>query len=230
MHAPPCWHPHTRRHGPDGSGRWRKSSACNSRKGTTSPDERPSRQSKPRLVRHRRHHAALAVRAGRGHARHVRRPRSSSTKRSSRSTCRRISAGDVVGIGIHTGNALRGYEVGARPAQRGAHGRLRRHPRDAVSRTRRASSAARTPSSTATAIASGRRSLRDCVAGTPAARLRRRPHRRRHVPARRAGICCRADRYMWASVQTVRGCPKHCSFCSVWRTDGQKPRSATSTR
>src|SRR4030095_10881746 len=32
------------------------------------------------------------------------------------------------------------------------------------------------------------------------------------------------SRYMWGSVQTVRGCPKHCSFCSVWRTDGQKPR------
>jgi radical SAM superfamily enzyme YgiQ (UPF0313 family) len=30
---------------------------------------------------------------------------------------------------------------------------------------------------------------------------------------------------MWGSVQTVRGCPKHCSFCSVWRTDGQKPRA-----
>jgi radical SAM superfamily enzyme YgiQ (UPF0313 family) len=30
--------------------------------------------------------------------------------------------------------------------------------------------------------------------------------------------------YMWASVQTVRGCPKHCSFCSVWRTDGQQAR------
>ncbi len=33
-----------------------------------------------------------------------------------------------------------------------------------------------------------------------------------------------AGRYMWGSVQTVRGCPKHCSFCSVWKTDGQKPR------
>jgi len=32
------------------------------------------------------------------------------------------------------------------------------------------------------------------------------------------------DKYMWASVQTIRGCPKHCSFCSVWRTDGQQPR------
>src|SRR5437667_245878 len=36
------------------------------------------------------------------------------------------------------------------------------------------------------------------------------------------------DRYMWASVQTVRGCPKHCSFCSVWRTDGQRPRQRAS--
>ena len=36
------------------------------------------------------------------------------------------------------------------------------------------------------------------------------------------------DRYMWASVQTVRGCPKHCSFCSVWRTDGQQPRQRNS--
>ena len=33
-----------------------------------------------------------------------------------------------------------------------------------------------------------------------------------------------ANSYMWASVQTVRGCAKHCSFCSVWRTDGQRPR------
>ncbi len=36
------------------------------------------------------------------------------------------------------------------------------------------------------------------------------------------------DSYMWASVQTLRGCPKHCSFCSVWRTDGQRPRQRAS--
>jgi radical SAM superfamily enzyme YgiQ (UPF0313 family) len=36
--------------------------------------------------------------------------------------------------------------------------------------------------------------------------------------------------YMWASVQTVRGCPKHCSFCSVWRTDGQEPRQRHADR
>ena len=35
-------------------------------------------------------------------------------------------------------------------------------------------------------------------------------------------------KYMWASVQTIRGCPKHCSFCSVWRTDGQRPRQRAS--
>ena len=31
-----------------------------------------------------------------------------------------IAAGDVVGIGVHTGNALRGYEVGRAARERGA--------------------------------------------------------------------------------------------------------------
>jgi radical SAM superfamily enzyme YgiQ (UPF0313 family) len=45
--------------------------------------------------------------------------------------------------------------------------------------------------------------------------------------AARWDLLKRSD-YMWASVQTVRGCAKHCSFCSVWRTDGQRPRQRPS--
>src|SRR5260370_1025343 len=30
--------------------------------------------------------------------------------------------------------------------------------------------------------------------------------------------------YMFATVQTVAGCPENCSFCSVWVTDGRQPR------
>ena len=32
------------------------------------------------------------------------------------------------------------------------------------------------------------------------------------------------DQYLTASIQTVRGCPKQCSFCSVWVQDGRVPR------
>jgi radical SAM superfamily enzyme YgiQ (UPF0313 family) len=35
------------------------------------------------------------------------------------------------------------------------------------------------------------------------------------------------DKYLVASIQTVRGCPKQCSFCSVWVQDGQVPRLRT---
>ena len=43
-----------------------------------------------------------------------------------------VRPGDVVGIGIHTGNALRGYEIRhPREGSRGG-GDLRRHPRHAV--------------------------------------------------------------------------------------------------
>jgi radical SAM superfamily enzyme YgiQ (UPF0313 family) len=33
-----------------------------------------------------------------------------------------------------------------------------------------------------------------------------------------------ASRYLFATVQTVAGCPENCSFCSVWVTDGRVPR------
>ena len=135
-----------------------------------------------------------------------------------------IKAGDIVGIGIHTGNALRGYEIGtaARAAGRDVSSSAAFTPR--CIQTRRTNSAARTPSSRGDGDVVWPLVLADAARGHAAAAATRavvstptdfRPARWDLLPD---------GRYMWASVQTVRGCPKHCSFCSVWRTDGQKPR------
>jgi radical SAM superfamily enzyme YgiQ (UPF0313 family) len=137
-----------------------------------------------------------------------------------------ISPGDVVGIGIHTLNALQGYEVGRRARERGAHviyGGIHAslYPEEPFERGR------------ASAVVRGDgdvmwgRALEDCARGT----LERvyeggRIDAEHFFPAR--WDLLPRDKYMMASVQTVRGCPKHCSFCSVWRTDGQKPRQRAS--
>ena len=133
-----------------------------------------------------------------------------------------INPGDVVGIGIHTGNALRGYEIGRQARERGAwvvyggiHATLFA---DEVHEHGHAHAVVRGDGDVIWASV-----VRDCFAGTPA---------RTYDGGRISGesfLNARwdllpPDRYMWASVQTVRGCPKHCSFCSVWRTDGQEPR------
>jgi radical SAM superfamily enzyme YgiQ (UPF0313 family) len=138
-----------------------------------------------------------------------------------------IAAGDVVGIGIHTGNALRGYEIGQAAHARGAfvifggiHATL--FPEEARSL------------GAADAVVSGDgdlvwpAALADCEAGAPKAHYEGgRVEGARFIPARWDLVP--PGRYMWASVQTVRGCPKHCSFCSVWRTDGQTPRNRLAT-
>jgi radical SAM superfamily enzyme YgiQ (UPF0313 family) len=134
----------------------------------------------------------------------------------------RIKAGDIVGIGIHTGNALSGYEVGQAARAAGAfvvyggiHATL--YP-DEAREIGQAHAVVKGDGEQIWATV-----LADCVAGTP-----RPVYEGGHVPGAEASPA-RWDllppkRYMWASVQTVRGCPKHCSFCSVWKTDGQKPR------
>jgi tRNA A37 methylthiotransferase MiaB len=133
-----------------------------------------------------------------------------------------ISKGDVVGIGIHTGNARRGYEVAKIARERGAwvviggiHATL--FPDEARQM------------GNAHAIVTGdgdliwERVVSDCLAGQPQPLYDGgRVSGENFVPAR--WDLLPPASYMWASVQTVRGCPKHCSFCSVWRTDGQEPR------
>ncbi len=133
-----------------------------------------------------------------------------------------IQAGDIVGISVHTGNALRGYEVGKIAKERGAtvvyggiHATL--FPDEPFDR------------GSADCVVKGdgdvvwERVVNDCLAGK---------QQRVYDGGKIEGeqfLAARWDlmdpkKYMWASVQTIRGCPKHCSFCSVWRTDGQKPR------
>jgi radical SAM superfamily enzyme YgiQ (UPF0313 family) len=134
----------------------------------------------------------------------------------------RIEAGDICGIGIHTGNALRGYAVGRLLRERGAwvvfggiHSTL--YPEEAFER------------GGAHAVVKGdgdvawQRVLDDCAKGAPERIYEGGRVDASQFKAARWDLLPK-DKYMWASVQTVRGCAKHCSFCSVWRTDGQKPR------
>jgi len=133
-----------------------------------------------------------------------------------------IERGDIVGIGIHTGNALRGYEVGRLLRERGAwvvfggiHATLYpEEPRTLGG----AHAVVKGDGDLAWAVA-----VNDCAAGSPKPVYEGgKVDADSFLPARWDLIP--RDKYMWASVQTVRGCPKHCSFCSVWRTDGQEPR------
>jgi radical SAM superfamily enzyme YgiQ (UPF0313 family) len=133
-----------------------------------------------------------------------------------------IQKGDVVGIGIHTANAHRGYQIGKAARERGAwvvyggiHATL--YP-DEAHELGGAHAAVKGDGDVAWGEA-----LADIEKGAP----------ERIYEGGRVGAneflkarweLLPQGSYMWASVQTVRGCPKHCSFCSVWRTDGQKPR------
>ena len=136
-----------------------------------------------------------------------------------------IAPGDVVGIGIHTGNAIRGYEIGHAARARGAwvvyggiHATL--FPDEAQSH------------GAAHVVVKGdgdliwQQVVRDCFSGSPQSLYDGGRIRGADFVAARWDLLPEG-RYMWASVQTVRGCPKHCSFCSVWRTDGQAPRQRT---
>jgi radical SAM superfamily enzyme YgiQ (UPF0313 family) len=137
-----------------------------------------------------------------------------------------IQPGDVVGIGIHTGNALRGYQVGKMARERGAwviyggiHATL--YPEEAIE-LGGAHSVVKGDGDAVWAQA-----VANCINNNPQpVHDGGRIDASEFLPAR--WDLMPKGRYMWASVQTVRGCAKHCSFCSVWRTDGQKPRQRAS--
>ncbi len=134
----------------------------------------------------------------------------------------RIQPGDVVGIGIHTGNALRGYEIGKMARERGAYVIF-----GGIHATLYSEEAGRLGGAHSVVKGDGDivwgAALADCLKGVPKPMyLGGRVEASNFMPAR--WDLLPRDRYMWASVQTVRGCPKHCSFCSVWRSDGQRPR------
>ncbi len=137
----------------------------------------------------------------------------------------RIQPGDVVGIGIHTPNAVRGYEIGRQARQRGAYvvfGGI--HATLFPEEARELGAAHSVVKGDGDIVWA--QVLADCRAGSPQELYEGgRIESDQFLPARWDLMPDNA--YMWASVQTVRGCPKHCSFCSVWRTDGQRPRQRT---
>jgi radical SAM superfamily enzyme YgiQ (UPF0313 family) len=133
-----------------------------------------------------------------------------------------VEAGDVVGIGIHTGNVRRGYQVGRMAREKGAYvvyGGI--HATLFPDEPREHGGAHVVVRGDGDLVWPG--VIADCRAGNPKPQYEGgKVDGRSFYPGRWELLP--KDGYMWASVQTVRGCPKHCSFCSVWRTDGQQPR------
>ena len=132
-----------------------------------------------------------------------------------------VHAGDIVGIGITTGNCLAGYGILRKAKSRGATvivGGI--HPTIFPDEPLEMG---------ADAVVTGngdvvwRQAIKDALDGTL---------QKRYVGGRVPGealLKARWDlldprQYMFPTIQTVAGCPENCSFCSVWVTEGRQPR------
>lgn len=138
-----------------------------------------------------------------------------------------VEPGDIVGIGITTGNCIPGYEVmkaaksrGAKVIMGGIHATI--FPDEPLEMG-------------ADAVVTGNgevawnKAVRDALAGKL---------QRKYVGGRLPGdemlkarwSLLDPTKYIFPSVQTVAGCPENCSFCSVWVTDGRQPRERLSAK
>jgi Fe-S oxidoreductase len=132
-----------------------------------------------------------------------------------------VRPGDIVGVGIHSGNCLPGYRIVREAKQRGATvivGGI--HPTIFPDEPLEMG---------ADAVVKGggdviwRKIVEDALLG----RLER-VYDGGRVPGELM-VKARWDlmdpnKYFLGSIQTVAGCPENCSFCSVWVTEGRTPR------
>jgi radical SAM superfamily enzyme YgiQ (UPF0313 family) len=138
-----------------------------------------------------------------------------------------VCRGDIVGIGVSTGNCLSGYRILEEAKSRGATvimGGI--HPTIFPDEPLEMG---------ADAVVTGNGDLvwakviKDALHHTL---------QRRYIGGRVPGdslLRARWDlldpkRYMFPTVQTVAGCPENCSFCSVWVTDGRQPRQRLTSK
>jgi radical SAM superfamily enzyme YgiQ (UPF0313 family) len=133
----------------------------------------------------------------------------------------KVEPGDIVGIGLTTGNCMPGYRVLKEAKARnatvivgGIHATIFPHEPLEMG---------------ADAVVTGAGDVvwREAVSDALSGNLKRvyvggQAPGEKLIPAR--WDLLDPKRYMFASVSTVAGCPENCSFCSVWVTDGRRPR------
>lgn len=133
----------------------------------------------------------------------------------------KISPGDVVGVGLTTGNCARGYQIikevksrGGLVVAGGIHATI--FPNEPLDFG-------------ADAVVTGNGDLVwPAVVKDLLVRRQQKIYTGGRVPGDQL-LTARWDlidskKYLTASVQTIAGCPENCSFCSVWVTDGRSVR------
>ncbi|MGH9674281.1 MAG: B12-binding domain-containing radical SAM protein [Bryobacteraceae bacterium] len=132
-----------------------------------------------------------------------------------------VGMGDIVGIGITSGNCRRGYQIAAEAKRQGAtvvmggiHTTI--FPQEPLEM-----------GADAVVTGSGEAIWPTVIGDAVDGRLKK-----IYGGGRLSGGQMGAarwdlldpSRYMFPTIQTVAGCPENCSFCSVWVTEGRTPR------